>query len=99
MKAAPNGVPSLSVLDGWWIEGHIEHVTGWAIGDDVVSPAADRTALDAASMYDQLERVIVPMFYRQPDRYVDVMRQTISLNGSFFNTHRMLEEYVQKAYS
>jgi starch phosphorylase len=99
MKAALNGVPSLSVPDGWWIEGHIEDVTGWAIGDINQPPPADRTASDAASMYDKLERVIVPLFYRNRSRFIDVMRYAIALNGSFFNTQRMLEEYVLKAYA
>ncbi len=100
MKAALNGVPSLSVLDGWWIEGHIEDVTGWAIGDTSHSPAeGERATLDAASMYEKLERVIVPLFYRRRHQFIDVMRHAIALNGSFFNSHRMVEEYVLKAYS
>ncbi len=100
MKAALNGVPSLSVLDGWWIEGHIEGVTGWAIGDkDRPWVDDDRTASDARSMNDKLEHVIVPMFYRHRDDFVDVMRYAIALNGSFFNSHRMVEEYVLKAYA
>ncbi len=100
MKAALNGVPSLSVLDGWWTEGHIEGVTGWSIGEKTQEPPPDnRTATDAASMYDKLERVIVPLFYHQRDRFVDVMRHAIALNGSFFNSHRMVEEYVLKAYA
>lgn len=99
MKAALNGVPSLSVLDGWWIEGHIEDVTGWAIqGEGRAPPIDDGTDGDAASMYDKLERVIIPLFYHRRDRFVDVMRHAIALNGSFFNSHRMVEEYVLKAY-
>jgi len=100
MKAALNGVPSLSVLDGWWIEGYTEGVTGWSIGErePASTPAHDRSASDAASLYDTLERSIVPMFYREPDRFADVMLHVIALNGSFFNTQRMLQEYVSKAY-
>jgi starch phosphorylase len=98
MKAALNGVPSLSVLDGWWIEGHVENVTGWAIGDREAAPQTARTAADAASMYDKLERVILPLFYHHRDGYLDVMRHAIAMNGSFFNSHRMVEEYVLKAY-
>lgn len=97
MKAAVNGVPSLSVLDGWWIEGCIEGVTGWAIGEAGMLPADDRIA-EAASLYDKLEHVILPMYYEQHDRYVDVMRHAIALNGSFFNTERMLNQYVTRAY-
>jgi len=88
MKAALNGVPSLSVLDGWWIEGCIEDVTGWAIGDHS----------DAASLYDKLEHVLLPRFYQQHDQFTRVMRQAIALNASHFNTQRMVQEYVLKAY-
>ena len=97
MKAALNGVPSLSVLDGWWIEGYIEGVTGWAI-DHTAPVMGDRTPHDAASLCDQLERVIIPLYYRDRDRFIDVMRHAIALNGSFFNAQRMLLQYVLKAY-
>lgn len=95
MKAALNGVPSLSVLDGWWVEGHVEGVTGWAIGDGRPSPSQHD---EAESMYDKLERVIVPLFYGLPYAYAEVMRYAISLNGSFFNTQRMVSQYVHNAY-
>lgn len=100
MKAALNGVPSLSVLDGWWIEGWIEGETGWAIGErcTVERDTANRNACDATSLYDKLEHVILPMFYRDRNRFTDVMRHCISLNGSFFNTQRMVSQYVIKAY-
>lgn len=98
MKAALNGVPSLSVLDGWWLEGHIPGITGWAIGRDLrVGGGVDR-ARDAESLYDQLEQTILPLFYHEPRRFMEVMRHCIALNGSFFNTHRMILQYVQKAY-
>ena len=99
MKAALNGVPSLSVLDGWWIEGHIEGVTGWAIGGPGRHAGEDdpRTK-DALSLYDKLENVILPLFHNERQRYINVMCQAISLNGSFFNAARMLSEYVHKAY-
>jgi starch phosphorylase len=100
MKAALNGVPSLSILDGWWIEGHIEGETGWAIGEqcDVNHNHTDRSVCDAASLYDKLERLIIPIFYRNRNGFTDVMRHCISLNGSFFNTQRMVQQYVVKAY-
>lgn len=100
MKAAVNGVPSLSVLDGWWIEGCIEGVTGWSIGppDGKASASADHSN-DAASLYDKLEQIVMPLFYDNRDGFLDVMRHAIALNGSFFNTHRMLLQYVLKAYS
>jgi glycogen phosphorylase len=100
MKAALNGVPSLSILDGWWIEGCIEGVTGWAIGGlpDPGDGDEDRSPRDSASLYDKLERVVVPLFYRDRERFIDVMRHAIALNGSFFNTQRMVMQYVTKAY-
>ena len=100
MKAALNGVPSLSVLDGWWLEGHTEGVTGWSIGQRETAghSSRDRWAADATSLYDKLEHTIAPLFYRNFEGYADVMAHAIALNGSFFNTHRMLQEYVSKAY-
>ena len=98
MKAALNGVPSLSVLDGWWIEGCIEGVTGWAIGELPPKNGDPPRQNDAALLYNQLEQVILPLYYQAPDQYIDVMRHCIALNGSFFNTHRMIEQYVLKAY-
>ena len=95
MKAALNGVPSLSVRDGWWIEGHIEGVTGWSIGFDEDPEQHD---IEVASMYDKLERVILPMFYARPNGYAEVMRSAIAINGSFFNTQRMMAQYVLNAY-
>ena len=99
MKAALNGVPSFSVLDGWWIEGHIEGVTGWAIGEARRgNEESGNWSKDASSLYDKLEHIILPLFYRDRDRFIDVMRNSIAINGSFFNTHRMIQEYVLKAY-
>ena len=97
MKAALNGVPSLSVLDGWWIEGHIEGVTGWSIGDAV--NAENDSVVEARSLYDKLETVILPLYYQEPDKFAQVMRSAIALNGSFFNTQRMLFQYVRNAYA
>jgi len=94
MKAALNGVPSLSVLDGWWIEGCIEGETGWSIGE---KGSADATN-DAASLYSKLEQIVIPVFYHERDRFIDVMVHCIALNGSFFNTHRMVQQYVLNAY-
>lgn len=95
MKAAMNGVPSFSVVDGWWAEGHIEGVTGWAIGS---SELAEDPSIEMAALYDKLEREIVPMFYGRPNRYIEIMRNSIALNGSFFNTQRMLLQYIANAY-
>ena len=98
MKAAINGVPSLSTLDGWWVEGCIEGVTGWAIGNDAGVESDVDHAAEAASLYGKLEHVILPMFYAERDRYIEVMRHALAINGSFFNTERMLDQYMRKAY-
>ncbi len=99
MKAAVNGVPSFSVLDGWWVEGCIEGVTGWSIGGNQTAVASDDDrASDAQSLYDKLENVILPMFYSDRDRYIEIMRHAVALNASFFNTERMVDQYVRKAY-
>ncbi len=100
MKAAYNGVPSFSTLDGWWIEGCLEGQTGWAIGGQETG-AADADSVnqrDAEDLYQKLENVIAPMFYQQRQSWLDVMRQTIALNASYFNTHRMVQQYVTNAY-
>jgi starch phosphorylase len=96
MKAALNGVPSLSVLDGWWLEGHQEGVTGWAIGDGQES--GEETPQEVASLYDKLEHSILPLFYQQSTEFAKVMRSAIALNGSFFNTQRMMFQYLRNAY-
>ena len=99
MKAALNGVPSLSVLDGWWLEGCIEGVTGWAIGANHRGLVVDDDrAQDAASLYEKLEQVVVPLFSGDRAGFISVMRHAIALNGSFFNTQRMMQQYVVKAY-
>jgi starch phosphorylase len=100
MKSALNGVPTLSILDGWWIEGCLEGVTGWAIGTLDGKPVHYRPdgGKDAALLYDKLETVVAPLFYRDRDRFISVMRNAIALNGSFFNTQRMLKQYVVRAY-
>ncbi len=92
MKAALNGVPSLSILDGWWIEGCIEGVTGWPIDD------REDVEGEADSLYGHLEQSILPLYYREPLQWQKIMRSSIALNGSFFNTQRMIEQYTLNAY-
>ncbi len=96
MKAALNGVPSLSVLDGWWIEGNVEGVTGWSVGD--TWEAESDPGREMSSLYDKLEKVIVPMFYQRPDDYGRIMRWAIAINGSYYNAQRMLVQYLSNAY-
>lgn len=93
MKAALNGVPSLSVLDGWWVEGWEEGVTGWAIGEDNGDPGGH-----AAALYDKLERVVLPLWHGRQDQWCAIMRSAIARNGSYFNSHRMLRRYASEAY-
>ena len=96
MKAACNGVPSLSTLDGWWVEGHIEGVTGWSIPHGHAAPDDDSAEMTA--LYDKLERVILPLYYGQPPGYAEVMRSAIAINASFFNTQRVVSQYMRNAY-
>jgi glycogen phosphorylase len=95
MKAALNGVPSLSVLDGWWIEGHVEDVTGWSIGE--TWRGENDTAIETVQMYDKLEH-IMDIYYNRPDDYARIMAHCIALNGSFFTAQRMVLQYAARAY-
>jgi glycogen phosphorylase len=102
MKSALNGVPSLSILDGWWVEGHIEGVTGWSIGEprrsmDPTDNATDNSK-EAEALYWKLENIILPMFYKEPRLYIQIMQHAIAINGSFFNTQRMVQQYITDAY-
>lgn len=99
MKAALNGIPSFSILDGWWIEGHIEGVTGWSIGNYVPKLSENYDgSKDAQILYEKLEKVILPLYYYDRDKFIDIMVHCIAINGSFFNTNRMVQEYVLNAY-
>ncbi|WP_029133728.1 alpha-glucan family phosphorylase [Sedimenticola selenatireducens] len=92
MKAAFNGVPNLSVLDGWWSEGRIEGITGWGIGDG--GPGEN----DAVALYDKLEQVVLPLYYENRSGWIAVMKGAIAKNASFFNSHRMIRRYTSDAY-
>lgn len=96
MKATHNGVPNFSVLDGWWIEGHIEGYTGWAIGPSPDIPADP--ARDADDLYYKLEQVILPAFYSEKHRWIRIMQNAIGKNAYYFNSHRMMRRYVTEAY-
>lgn len=99
MKAALNGVPSLSVLDGWWREGCVEGVTGWAIGPASPTSGQDSDHEDAVDLYRKLEHVVAPLFYDDRQAWIRVMRHCVALNGAFFNTDRMVRQYVLHAYA
>lgn len=92
MKAAFNGVPQLSVLDGWWIEGHIEGVTGWAIDH------SDAPGADARALYEKLEHVVLPLYHRDLSGWRTVMKSAIYKNAAYFNSHRMMRRYATEAY-
>lgn len=97
MKAALNGVPSLSVLDGWWVEGHIEGITGWSIGEEWKGESD--SSREAVSLYEKLENVIMPLHYKRPMDYAKVMRSAIAINGSYYNAERMVFQYLANAYA
>lgn len=92
---------SLSVLDGWWIERHLEGVTGWSIGDRVEACLEPQPGMDtchSAELYRKLEEKVLPCFYKDRERFIEIMRHTIALNGAFFNTQRMVAQYLHDAY-
>lgn len=100
MKCVHNGVMNFSVLDGWWIEGWVEDVTGWSIG-----PAPQEADLveydemkDAIDLYNKLEDKIIPLYYNDRSKWIWMMKNTIALDASYFNTHRVVREYCEKAY-
>lgn len=101
MKCTFNGIMNFSVLDGWWIEGWVEDVTGWSIGpapseDDLVNYDESQDAVD---LYNKLEKKIIPTYYGKHDKWVEMMQYTIALNASYFNTARVVREYCEKAYN
>jgi starch phosphorylase len=98
MKAALNGVPQFGTLDGWWIEGCIENITGWSIGPEKTEDAISDDEIDQKDLYNKLETWIMPKFYNDRDNWIRTMRSCIAINASFFNTNRMVQQYVLNAY-
>ena len=100
MKCALNGIPNFSVLDGWWVEGCVEGVTGWSIGPEPKESISDQydDSVDLDDLLEKLEKVIIPTFYERPREWGEIMRGAIALNASYFNTHRVVREYCEKAY-
>jgi len=93
MKAALNGVPNFSTLDGWWAEGWEEGVTGWSIGDNI-----NDEKKELEELYSKLENIIIPLYINNREEWIQVMKNAIAKNGSHFNTHRVLKEYIEKSY-
>lgn len=85
MKAAHNGIMQISTFDGWWPEGYVKNKTGWTINE-------------SGDLYDILEKKVLPLYYHYPEKWLKMMRSTIALNASYFNTDRVLKEYIKKAY-
>ena len=100
MKAAHNGVINFSVLDGWWIEGHIEGFTGWSIGPNPTETKLieNMDTKDADDLYDKLEKNIIPLFYNKRSGWIRMMQNVIGKNAYYFNSHRMMRRYVTEAY-
>jgi starch phosphorylase len=98
MKAAHNGVPQLSTLDGWWKEAYIKGKTGWTIRGDKIVGQESLYEKDAISLYNLLEEDIMPIYYKDVEAWQEIMRFAIGVNASFFNTERVLREYAQDAY-
>jgi starch phosphorylase len=100
MKAAHNGVNNFSVLDGWWIEGCVEGLTGWAIGPlpDQISDEQERRKREIADLYNKLEYLIIPKFYQQRDDWIGMMKNSIGKVAYYFNSHRMMRRYATDAY-
>ncbi len=96
MKAAHNGTPQLSTLDGWWLEGHIEDVTGWSIGEEYVD-GEDEDKCDSKSLYQKLDHIL-SIYHNDRKKWIDIMKHSIALNASYFNTDRMVKEYLTEAY-
>ena len=100
MKAAHNGVVNFSVLDGWWIEGHIEGYTGWSIGPKPEESTLSESnySADVEDLYYKLEKIIIPTYYKDRKTWIRMMQNAIGKNAYYFNTHRMMRRYVTEAY-
>lgn len=102
MKASLNGIPNLSILDGWWVEGY-NGANGWAIDDRHFDNVEEQDQHDAQAIYRLLEEEIVPLYYSQdrdgiPRGWVEVMREAIRSNAWRFSTRRMVKEYTTELY-
>ena len=100
MKAAHNGIVNFSILDGWWIEGHMEGITGWSIGPKPLESSliSVNDTTDAEDLYNKLENIIIPMYYKDRGQWIKIMKNSIGKVAYYFNTHRMMRRYVTEAY-
>jgi starch phosphorylase len=101
MKAALNGVPNLSIMDGWWVEG-FNGKNGWAFGEGAAD--GDRDKQDAEAIYQILEKEIIPLYYNVsddgvPHEWVKAMKESVKSNAPKFSARRMVKEYIEKFYS
>jgi starch phosphorylase len=102
-KAALNGVPNLSILDGWWVEGHVG-TNGWAIAPrDAAADGEERDEADAQELYRLLESEVAPAFYDRdadglPQRWLRLMRRAIRTTAARFSARRMVKEYIDRLY-
>jgi len=101
IKAAMNGVLNLSVYDGWWLEGGIDGVNGWGVGKraDWSDLSDSVEGEDEASLYSKLSTSVLPTFYKERERWVDMQKRSIATVGPLFNSYRMVEEYVTRVYA
>ncbi|GMR04618.1 MAG: alpha-glucan family phosphorylase [Thermodesulfobacteriota bacterium] len=98
MKAAHNGVLNFSVLDGWWLEGHIEGYTGWSIGPGQAESVLSHGTSDVEDLYGKLEKEIIPIYYENRGLWIKMMESAIGKIAYYFNSHRMMRRYVTEAY-
>jgi starch phosphorylase len=100
MKAAHNGVINFSVLDGWWIEGCIEGVTGWSIGPSPEESIGEdeRRKRELEDLYNKLQYLIIPKFYEEEDEWIEMMKNSIGKIAYYFNSDRMMRRYITEAY-
>jgi starch phosphorylase len=101
MKAAHNGVINFSILDGWWVEGCIEGVTGWGIGPhpDELIAESERRELELHDLYSKLEYLIAPTYYRKKDTWIGLMKNSIARIAYYFETQWVMRRYITEAYS
>ncbi len=98
MKAAHNGGINFSVPDGWWSEGYMEGITGWAIGPSGEESAEEIYIQEKHDLYGKLEYAILPLFYQQRDNWIRIMKNSIAKIACYFNSHRMMRHYITEAY-